>query len=568
MAELGLISDLALAFLAALAGGAIAVRLGQSAIIGYLLAGMAIGPFTLRLVGDVDRVRVLAEIGVIFLMFALGVEFSLTQLKRVQRVAIFGGIAQILLTIALGLAIGQYFGWDMPQAAFFGSLIALSSTMVVLKLLMERGELDTVHGRIMLGLLIVQDLSVVPMMVLLPEMAQAADNLPVTLLLAVTKAALFLAATYYLGTYLVPRLLFRIAATKSRELFLLTIVCLALGAAVGTYLFGLTLAFGAFIAGLIVSESDFSHQILAEVLPLRDLFSVLFFVAIGMLINPLFIGQNIGLVIVMVLAIVLGKFLICSLLTAGFGYSSKTAIYVGLGLVQIGEFSFVLARLGVDEGILPDYIYSLTLAGALITILLTPLSISLGPRLLAMLERTPVLTRLAVENPALYLDVPPAGLSQHVVICGYGDVGRHLAAILDVRKFKYLVIDYDPYVLAELRERGVPCIYGDAANERVLAQTSLPKAKLLAVALPDPIATDLVIRNALRLNPKLDIIARAEHVAVLEPLCKSGMVEMVHPKFEAALEMIRHTLHRFGVSGPESQSLVNRLRMDHYRTET
>lgn len=314
---------------------------------------------------------------------------------------------------------------------------------------------------------------------------------------------------------------------------------------------------------MIVSESVFRHEILAEIRPLHDIFSIVFFVSVGMLITPSFILENAPVVLSVALAIVFGKFIIVFLLAMLFGYSGKVATYSALALVQIGEFSFVLAKLGAERGLISNYLYSLTLTSALLTILLTPFIMQLGPSLVRWLSRWRPLE-------AVFERVDPgrgqsaSNLSQHVVICGHGDVGHNLASVLEGRRFKYFAIDNDPHQIEGLRAREVPCVYGDAANSNMLAQANLPRARVLAITVSNPITTELIIKQALQINPKLDIIARAGSSGQMELLRQSGATEVVEPKFEAGLEIIRHTLHRYGVSGPEILLLVNRMRLDHY----
>lgn len=562
---LGTLWDLALALMTALVAGAIAFRLGQPVLIGYLLAGMAVGPFALGLVRDIRSVQALADLGVAFLMFAVAVEFSLAQLQRVRAIAIVGGAFQIVLTGAVGLGIGLLIGLNFVQSAFLGSIIALSSTTVVLKILADRDELDTLHGRIMTGILIVQDLSVVPMMVILPTLATPSTGLLLDLVLAIIKGAVVLLAVLYLGIRLIPRLLLRVAAARSQELFLLTVIALILGTAIGAYLLGLSLAFGAFIAGLVVSESYLSHEILAELRPLRDVFATVFFVSVGMLINPAFIVANITLILPIVLTVIVVKFLLCTGITLSYGYPANVAVMVGLGLIQVGEFSFVLATLGVERGILSDFLYALTLTVALITILLTPASLQMGGTMAEALARVPFLAgrirRRAEVQGRPYAEM----LTQHVVICGYGRVGHILGSVLETRRFKYFIIDYDPHVVEHLRRKGVAAMFGDASHPPVLAQANLLKARALIVSIPDPVSAELTIRNALQINPRLDIIVRAHSAWAIELLRKAGATEIVQPEFEAGLEMVRHTLHRFGVSSLEIQALLSRLREDYYR---
>ncbi|MBI4318308.1 MAG: cation:proton antiporter [Chloroflexi bacterium] len=563
LGEYGLIFDLVAAILAALIGGGLAHRLRQPVIVGYMLAGVAIAPLIPDPVEGLRRVHVMAEIGVAFLMFALGAEFSLAQLRSVRNVAVFGGAAQILLTIGLGTLVGPLLNLDLTSSVYFGSLIALSSTMVALKILMGRGELDSLHGRLAVGFLIVQDLSVVPMMVILPALAEPQADLAISLAVAMGKAALLLAATYYLGTLIVPWVLARVAGTRSRELFLLTIVSLALGTALATYLFGFSLAFGAFIAGLVVSESEFSHQILAEVLPLRDIFATLFFVSVGMLLDPMFLMQNLPTIALVALAIVLGKFLISLVFPLLFGYSGKIAVYTSLALVQIGEFSFVLAKLGVDRGLITEHLYSLTLSGALVTILLAPLAMYLAPRILEALRITPGLGPIFQDRPEVHADRPLESLSQHTVILGFGRVGRELGEALDRRGFKYLAVEYNPHIIANLRRKGIRCIYGDASNIEVLSRTNLTRAKVLAVTLPDFPSAEVAVRNAKRLNPRLDVIVRAHDEEYFRGLRGAGAISIVRPEFETALEFIRHAMHRYGVSGPEIQAMLASRRAEY-----
>lgn len=558
-----LLLDLVLALSVAFAAGALVTFLRQPVIIAYLLAGLAIGPFALGIVQNTDQVKLLAEVGVAFLMFTLGVEISIEELKRVRRVALLGGTVQILATIGLGLLLGLGLGWPPFEALFFGALISLSSTMVVLKLLMERGELDALHGRIAIGILIVQDLSVVPMMIVLPALAGAGGDLLMTVGVAALKAAVLLVVTVYLGTRIVPRLLLWVASTHSRELFLLSIVTICLSTAFGAYLLGLSVAFGAFIAGVVVGEGFLRHQILGEMRSLRDVFSIVFFVSVGMLIDPAFLLSNTGLIVLVSLAIVLGKFIVAFLVVTLFGYSGKVATYGALTLLQVGEFSLVLAKMGVDQGIISNHLYSLILSSALLTIMLTPFMMRLGPRMVGWLKRWPLL-EATFERVDLETRQPASALSQHVVICGHGDVGRNLARVLEARKFKYFAIDVDPEEVQRLRARNVPCVYGDAGNPNVLAQANLHKAKVLVVTVSDPISTELIIREALRINPKLDVVARANSSSHMELLRRSGATAVVEPKFEAGLEIIRHTLHRFGVSSPEILMLVNRMRLNHY----
>ena len=560
MSELSLLADMAIVLAAALVGGMIAHRLKLPVIVGYLLVGIAIGPYGLHLVRDVGDVETLATIGVVLLMFTLGMEFSLKTLRQIGRVATLGGAAQIIATTGLGFGLGWLLHWPLRESLLFGFFIAMSSTIIVLKTLMERGELGSTHGRVMIGILLVQDLSVVPVMIILHSMGSDVETFSTTWIWDLLKVIAFIGVVVVLGFWVFPRLMRRVTERRSRELFLLTVVCVALGAGFGAYYVGLSIALGAFLAGLIVSESQYAHQARAEIGPLRDIFAVLFFVSLGMLADPSFISSNPGEVIAVVGAIVVGKFLIVSVITWGFGYASKTASFAGGGLFQIGEFSFILSAVALETGLISNYLHSLVLAAAGITMLMTPFGMGLVS---VVYHRLIQRERMAGLLTARVDPVAPQDrkqLSGHAVICGYGRTAQNLVRVLERRNFPYLVIDIDPRSLDSLRARGIPCIYGDAANLDILAQAQLERARVMAVTFPDPIGAKLAVANARRINPRLDVVARVHRDEDTEALRKLGVAEMVRPELEAGLEVIRHTLHRFGLTTQEIQYIVNALR--------
>ncbi|MBI3976899.1 MAG: cation:proton antiporter [Chloroflexi bacterium] len=565
--DLGLAGVLAIALLAALVGGVVAARLHQPVVVGYLLAGIAIGPRGLGLIRGQEEVNLLAEIGVVLLMFSIGIELSLTELSRMRVTAFAGTAAQILLTIGLGILLGLSLGWPLIWGAFFGSVVALSSTMVVLKTLMDRGELDSIAGRLMVAFLVVQDLSVVALMVIWPAAVQPDGNWLVPLLLALVKAAAFLVIMVVVGMRVIPALLWEVARLRSRELLLVATGALILGAAAGTAAVGLSLAFGAFVAGLVISESEQSRHILGDVIPLRDIFATLFFVAIGMLAGPTFIVENAGLVAAVTAVVLLGKLLIFTAIVSLFRYAGAIALAIGLGLGQIGEFSFVLARVGWQAGIIPEQLYELTLATAIVTIVLTPPLFAARPGLVRLAAALAPLKGWVERGPRPVDLVRDGGLANHVVICGYGRVTGDLIGVLAQRDLKYVVVDYDPHVIADLRRRRVPCIYGDAGNAEVLAAADLKRARVLVIAVADPISTINAVNYARLVQPRLDIVVRASRHAELHLLRSLGANEVVEPEFEAGLEVIRHTLRRYGITGVEAQYQINRLRQEHYEPE-
>lgn len=560
MEELGLGLDLIIVLVAALAGGMLARRARLPIILGYLAGGIAVGPHGFGLVSDLETIHTLATIGVILLLFTLGLEFSFRELIRIGRIAILGGIAQILLTAAVGLALGKLLGWAMFEAIFFGFIIALSSTVIVLKTLIERGELDSGHGRVMIGILLVQDLSVVPLMIILPVMGGGGEALWLSLGIATLKAVLFIGVMLALGIWGLPWLLRRVAGERSGELFLLTIVTLCLVAAFGAYFLGLSAAVGAFIAGLLISQSAFARQALANIVPLRDTFVAIFFISLGMLADLRFVVENIAVIAIVVAVIIVAKFIICSLIPWFFGYSPKTALFTGMGLIQIGEFSFILAGMGIASGIISQYLYSLTLTSAIITMLLTPFALSFASFLYKRLSQRERFALLVARRLDPGWQSRQWQLSGHAIICGHGRVGSNLAKVLEQRSFPYLVIDLDPQIISELHARGVPCIYGDASNQTILTHAQLNKARVLICTFPDFIAIELTTRNALSINPKLDIVARVHRDADAELLKGIGVSELVRPEFEASLEITRHTLHRFGLTSIKIQHILNGLR--------
>jgi CPA2 family monovalent cation:H+ antiporter-2 len=481
-------------------------------------------------------------------MFALGAEFSFGELRRLGRIATLGGGLQIACTMGLGPLLAPALGLSFVQGVFLGALLALSSTVVALKVLMARGELQALHGRVALGILIAQDLAVVPMVVVLPAVASGSEHLLQELALAALKAGAVLLGAYVVGARLVPWALGRAAISRTRELFLLGVVALALGTALVTQFAGLSLAFGAFLAGLVVAESDYRTQVVAESLPLRDLFASLFFVSVGMLIDPSTLLTQAGLVTLVSAVVILGKVGIVAAVVLTLGMPARVALLTGLSLAQVGEFSFVLARVGIEDGAIPASLFDLTLATALVTIVLAPSLPRIAPVVLAGLQRLPLVgARFTDPVEAAAVD----GLSRHAVICGYGRVGRELAAALQARGVRYLVVEYNPLVVRQLRADSIPVVYGDAANPAVLEHAYLDRARLLAVLVPDARVAEAATRAAKMLNPQLDVVARAVDVQDVERLQRAGAAEVVQPEFEAAIEVIRHALRRYGVGGME-----------------
>ena len=557
MPQLDPVISIAILLGAALVGGMIAHRLRQPVILGYLVVGVVMGPHALGLVGDLALIEAAATMGVALLMFTLGLEISVSQLRQVGKVGLWGGVAQILITFALGLVVGStLFGWSLSQAALFGLVISLSSTMVCLKILMERGELDSVHGRIMIAILVLQDISVVLMVVVIPLLGGTVENLLFALAIATGKAVLFVGIAIVLGLWVLPWLMGRVGGVRSRELFLLTVLVLSLGAALGTYILGLSVVFGAFVIGLVLRETRFAHQALAEITPLRDIFATLFFVSLGMLLSPRFVLENWWLIVITVAIIVLIKFLVVSGIVRFFGYSGGIALLVGAGLFQIGEFSFILAQAGVNTGIISDQIYSLILASAIITMILTPLSMSSASWLYPKLTRVPTGGEAVAEDTLALSVADSSEVANPVVIAGYGRVGQTIAQGLRDAGIPYTVVEIDPEVIFDLRCGGIACIYGDASNVHVLSHVDLNKTKALVVTFPDPLAVVTTVQTALKINPKLKIVARIHRVKEAELLKGLGVTELISPEYEASIEFLRRIL---SVSGWKEASIKRTL---------
>jgi len=563
MHQLDPVISIAILLAAALVGGMIAHRLRQPVILGYLVVGVVVGPYALGLVSDLVLIEAAATMGVALLMFTLGLEVSVAQLRQVGMVGLWGGVAQILITFGLGLVVGiTLFGWPVSQAVLFGLVISLSSTMICLKILMERGELDSTHGRIMIAVLVLQDIGVVLMVVVIPLLGGVVEDLALALALAIGKAALFIGIAVVSGLWILPWLLGRVGGVRSRELFLLTIMVLCLWAALATYIFGLSVVFGAFVIGLVLRESRFGHRALAEITPLRDIFAALFFVSLGMLVNPRFVLDTWWLIAETVAIIILIKFLVVFGIVRLFGYSGRIAFLTGAGLFQIGEFGFILAQAGVNMDVISTQFYSLILASALITMILTPLSIGSVSWLYAKLTRAPTGREPITEEISALPAIEPAQGVKPAVIAGYGRVGRNIAQGLRDAGIAYTVIELDPKLISELRLSGIPCMYGDASNVHILDRVNISKAKALVVTFPDPVAVVTTVKTALTINPKLKIVARVHRIKEAELLKSLGVVELISPEYEASFEFLSRILFVFGWKKADRKQLLAKMRQD------
>ncbi len=546
-------------------------RLRLPPVIGYLLSGVLLGPHVLGSLDRSDTVSNLAEIGVLLLMFTLGLEFDVRYFLRIRRVALGGGLFQILLTLLATVVAGLALGWPIRGSLFLGCIVALSSTAVVLKSLMQQGTLDTGPGRVTVAILILQDLSIVPMMILLPIEGTTPMELSIEVLSAVARAALLLVLTFALSRYLMPRFLHYMASTRSQDLFLLVTLATCMGMAWFSHLLGVSFALGAFLAGLILGGTEYAHQATSHVVPFRDVFMGIFFVAMGMLLDPRYVIEAWPSVLLFVGIILIGKTLIAAAAVAGFGFSPKISLQVGLNLAQVGEFSFLIALMGLRENLITEDVYKLAIAASVLSMMAAPILIQLAPRLATIGARAiggvlPALERMSRPEPERDLAAGPGNPpeSNHIVILGYGTVGRALGEVLLVNKLPFVALELDPTTVREYRRRGHPVRYGDAGSEELLRAVGLDRARLLALTLPDPVMERSVIQRARAMNPNLFIIARNRREGSDEPFYLDGADEVIHETFEAGIEFIARILRRLHVPKQEVERQVARARGRRY----
>jgi monovalent cation:H+ antiporter-2, CPA2 family len=553
---ISLITTLAAAFGLALLFGFAAVRMGLPALVGYLLAGIAIGPATPGFVADAGIAAQLAEIGVMLLMFGVGLHFSIDDLLSVRRIAVPGAMVQMLVATALGAGIATLWGWELGAALVFGLSLSVASTVVLLKALESRGIVDTGDGRIAVGWLVVEDLAMVLVLVLLPALAPllggTAPEGPgrpiwMTVLITLAQVGGFIAFMLIVGRRLFPWLLWHVAKTGSRELFTLCVVAAAVGIAYGSSaLFGVSFALGAFFAGMVLRGSEFSHRAAEQTLPLQDAFAVLFFVSVGMLFEPMILVEKPLLVLATVAIIVVGKSVAAAVLVLLLRYPAKTALQVSASLAQIGEFSFILAGLGVALGLLPKEGQSLILAGALISIALNPLAFSATAGVQAWLLRHPALaSRVAPpENPLAELPMSTESkyLSGQVVLVGWGRVGKRIAGALLTQGVPVVVVEQNREFAQLLRERGVAAVWGDATEPEVLVQAHIKDAGVLVIATPETLQVRPMAEAARTLNPGIRILVRSHNAEEAELLESDGAGTVFVGERELADSMIRSVL--------------------------
>jgi CPA2 family monovalent cation:H+ antiporter-2 len=552
ISEPGLFKDLAYVFLAAVVGGALARYARQPLILGYVLGGLLISPLTPGpSVADIHTFERFAEVGVILLMFSLGIEFSLKDLAGVKWIAVLGGPLGILMIIGLAMVVGAQAGWSPTQSAVVGMVVSVASTMVLARLLLDRGELHSRHGRILIGISLVEDLIVVVLIVLIPALGALQDRI-VAIARALVTAAVILIPFFYLTRRILPPLLARVARTRSDELFLLVALAIGLGAAALTQAAGLSLALGAFLAGLLINESDYAHEMLARLLSLRDAFVALFFVTVGVLIDPRVISTNLGLLMVLVGIIVIGNWAIWTIVALIFRQPLSTALLVGVGLTQVGEFSFVLVQVARQAGHVGLDVYNATLAASLVTILLNAVLVRVVPTWIGPGR---------LDESTLTWGLRSAGaLEGHVVLCGFGRVGSAIGEALETFGIPYVAIETDPDIVKSLRARNVPAVFGDSAQRVILAAAQTDRAALVILAIPESDRARLAVSRIRALNRDAPILARVLDAEWRARLMEAGAAEVIQPEEEAASTLIRHALERLALPRDRVLAYLNRFR--------
>jgi CPA2 family monovalent cation:H+ antiporter-2 len=549
-ADAAVFRDLAYVLLAAVIGAVLARLARQPIIIGYVVGGLLVSPLTPGVaVSDVHVLDRVAEAGVALLMFSIGVEFSLGDLRRVRWPALVGTPLGIAAIIGLTVAVGYALGWPPARGFAIGAILSVASTMVAARLLADRGELGSHHARVLIGILIVEDLAVLVLIVIMPVLGTLEGSRLRALAAAAGTAIAVIVPFVLLARRVVPRLIGLAIRTRGDELFVLLALAVAAGTAALSEALGLSLAFGAFLGGLLVSESDYAHETLARLLPLRDTFVAIFFVAIGLLVDPAAVVTNLGLLGVMVGLVVIGNATIWTLVVRLCGVSLSTAVLVAIGLTQIGEFSFVLVRVARDVGHVGEDVYNAVLATALVTILINAALVRAAPGWIG---------RLRLRRPPERAQ--PVALEDHVVLGGYGRIGSVIGEAFDTFGIRYAVVENDPDIVRALRVRGVAALYGDAAHRSVLERTGIARAALVVFALPDVERVARAVRAARDLNAKVPILARAQHVDVRERLRDAGASEVIQPELEAAATLVRHALERLSLPDQSVIGYLKRLR--------
>ncbi len=538
-------------------------KLRVPAIIGFLLTGALAGPHGLGLIHGLHDVEMLAEIGIVLLLFTIGIEFSLENLLRIKTSVLVGGSLQVLLTVAAGFGLSHYMGFPFGQALFIGFLLSLSSTAIVLNLLQGKAEVDTPHGRVILAILIFQDIIAIPMMLIAPFLSGTKAGSGEPLYILMIKIVFIIGLLILSAKYLIPRLLYQIVKTRISELFLLSLIGICIGVAWLTSSMGLSLALGAFIAGLIISESEYSHQALGYILPFKDIFTSFFFVSIGMLLNTGFFFGNVGTILLLTFIVMVIKYFIGSLSTGLLGYSLRTSTLVGIAICQVGEFAFVLSKVGIDYKLLDDRAYQLFLSVSILTMAATPFAIKFSDNFADFLMRLPIPSNLRFSlNPS------EAQKSEyrkdHLIVIGFGLNGRHLCKVADKAHIPYLILETNPDTVRSEKKRGRPIYYGDATEATVLEHANIRTARVAVVAISDPTATRKTVAEIRRLCRNVYIIVRTRYLSEVNDLYNLGANEVISEEFETSIEIFSRVLTKYLTPKSEIEQFITNVREANY----
>ncbi|GEO23023.1 monovalent cation:proton antiporter family protein [Cyclobacterium qasimii] len=568
VAELPLLSDIVVIFGLATLVILLFMRLKLPTIIGYLLTGAIAGPYGLSLVYASTAVEVLSEIGVILLLFVIGLEFSLKSLMAIKKAVFIGGSLQVILTIGVTALISYLFGFSWNIAVFFGFLFALSSTAIVLKLLQESGQVNTISGRTTLAILIFQDIIIVPLVLFTPMLAGESDNILLSLFYLALKGALVIVLTIISAKYLIPQLLYRVAKTKNEELFLLSIIVTCFAVAYVTSLLGLSLGLGAFLAGLIISESEYSHHATGKILPFREIFLSFFFVSVGMLFDISFLAEHFLLILALVALTFIVKFIVTSIAVKSLGTSYKESFIVAFSIFQVGEFSLLLAKEGLKYELLDNTTYQFFLAISILTMIITPFVLkqreSLACRVLNIPMPQKFKDKLEKQTKVPELDLEKDLLNDHLVIIGYGLNGRNLSRAAKRAKIPYVIIEMNPETVKVEAAKGEPIIYGDAANGVVLEHVQIHKARVAVIAISNQPATSGIIENIRMASQSVFIIVRTRYVNEIESMLNQGADEVIPEEFETSIEIFTRVLYKYLVPKGEIDEFTEDVRYHNY----
>ncbi|MHC1575955.1 MAG: cation:proton antiporter domain-containing protein [Methanosarcinaceae archaeon] len=536
-------------------------------IMGFLLTGMLVGPHGFGLISALHEVELLAEIGIVLLLFAIGAEMSLKDLWHMRKAVLLGGFLQVSLTILVTFFLATRVGYGVNESIFIGFLISLSSTAIVLKLLQQRASIHSPHGRTILSILLFQDVIVVPMILVTPILAGVNGGADISVIAVIAKGIGGILLVIISAKWIVPYLLYQVTKTRNQEMFLLSIIVICLSVAWVTYSMGLSLALGAFLAGLIVSESEYSHQALGNIVPFRDIFMSFFFVSIGMLLDVGYFLQQPVLFVSIALGVLLMKSIIAGLVPYILGYPLRTSILVGLSLAQVGEFSFILSRFGVDYGLLDNNVYQLFLTVSILTMALTPFVISSAPKVADMVMRIPLPQQFKCglhPRPIEKIIDQKHQFEDHLIIVGFGFNGKTVAKAATTAGIPYIIIDTNPETVRKERSKGENIYYGDATQEAVLEHADIDHARVMVIGISDPVASRRITWATRQLNSHVHIITRTRYLQEMEPLYDVGADDVIPEEFETTIEIFVRLMRRYFVPEEQIEMFTAEVRSDGY----